>query len=149
MPHWIHFAFKSVWLISALVFARFAYDAHESISLTLPRYQHRISPPRWGYTEINGLSTKEIIEMANGIADTHDKSVEELERSIHQSATLSYHLNSLCCFMALIGLATQFGQYLHDHHRAQKRGDKQPSDTHENRIAVIESPNSKGTDDTP
>lgn len=117
MPRILHFGFKFVWIISIFVFARFAYDAHQSMDITLPRYQGRI-PPEYN-VQIGNIRFQNVI---NGIADTHDKSVAELEKSIRSSARLSFHLNLMCCFAALVGLAAQFGQYRHE--EAQKAKQK-------------------------
>jgi hypothetical protein len=123
MPRTLHFGFKFVWLISAIAFALFASDAYKSSKIELPRYQSRIQNMASGTSvALGGINFQDMITMANGIADTHDKSVEELEQSIHQSAILSFRLNLMCCFAALVGLATQFGQYRHD--EAQKANRK-------------------------
>jgi hypothetical protein len=111
----------AIWLLSAVVFFWAGLDAQESTKTVLPRYQHRISVPRFGDTEINGMSTKELRDTANGIADTHDKSVEELERSIHQSALLSRNLNFLSVAFSLLGFATQFFQYRRERAEEHKK----------------------------
>ena len=118
MPRILHFWFKLVWLLSALAFGFFARDAHQSKSIKLPRYEFRI--PANYQVQIGGVRFQEII---NGIADTHDKSVAALESSIRSSATLSFRLNLMCCIAALVGLATQFGQYRHDETQKSKRQD--------------------------
>ena len=116
MPRILHFGFKFVWLISAVAFGFFAHDAYQSRSIKLPRYEFRI--PANYQVQIGGVRFQEVI---NGIADTHDRSVAALESSIRSSATLSFRLNLMCCLAALVGLATQFGQYHHDETQKAKR----------------------------
>src|SRR5439155_14853364 len=90
--------------------------------ITLPRYQSRIPNIASGISvHLGGVSTQDIITVANGVAEAHDKSVDELERSIRQSAKVSFRLNLMCCFAALVGFATQFGQYRHDERNKAQR----------------------------
>ena len=116
MPRILHFGFKLVWLVSALAFGIFARDAYYSQSIKLPRYEFRI--PANYQVKIGPVRFQEVI---NGIADTHDRSVAELESSIRSSASLSFRLNLMCCIAALVGFATQFGQYRHDERTKAER----------------------------
>src|ERR1039457_2037429 len=112
MPRIFHFGFKFVWLISAIAFAFFARDAFQSQFIKLPRYQLPAEPPGIiDHSSIGGLDFRQVL---GDIAETHNQSVAEMERSIHQSASLSFRLNSMCFFAALIGLTTQFFNYRHD-----------------------------------
>ncbi len=123
----MHFAFKLVWIISAFAFGRFAYDAHQTESLILPRHIPRIENTSSATnSRVGGIRMSDVVDMANGMADTYDKSVDELERSIHHSARLSFHLNMMCCAAALIGFSTQFGQYWNEHGKKKKGTNSDP-----------------------
>jgi hypothetical protein len=137
MPRILHFGFKFVWLVSAIAFASFAYDAYQSSSITLPTYQDRIPDVNPGVhgLQLGGVNFQEMITIANGIAESHNRSVEALQKSIHQSAILSFRLNVMCCFAVLVGLATQFGQYRHD--EAQKANRKRDTDHDDSKQPVI------------
>ena len=126
MKKWMHFAFKAVWLISAFAFASFAFDAHQTKSLKLPRHKERIQNTSSAMNSaLGGISMAKVVIMVNAMADTYDKSVEELEKTIHDSASLSFRLNLLCCTAALIGFATQFGQYYHEHGKKKQQGNEE------------------------
>ena len=112
MPRILHFGFKFVWLVSAIAFAFFARDAYQSSHIKLPRYEGRLQNVAPGMEiRLGGVSVQDMVTVANGISDAYDTSVDELEKSIHQSAISSFRLNLMCCFAALVGLATQYGQY--------------------------------------
>jgi hypothetical protein len=123
MSRYFHFSFKLIWLISTFAFGCFAFEAQQSEKIILPRYANRISNVGRGMTiQLGGVNFQDVITIANGIADTHDKSVEALEKSIRSSARLSFRLNLLCAFAAFIGFITQFGQYLHEQSNNSKNG---------------------------
>jgi hypothetical protein len=115
-PRWIHLAFGLVWLFTALSFGFLARDAHDAEAIALPRFQGRI--PHEYNVEINGIRFQDVI---NGIADTHDKSVAELESSIRASAILKFRLELLSFFMAIVGFVAQTGQYLHEQRKHSRR----------------------------
>lgn len=115
-PRWIHLAFGLVWLFTALSFGFLARDAHDAEATTLPRFQGRI--PHEYNVEINGIQFQDVI---NGIADTHDKSVVQLEGSIRESAVLNFRLDLLSLFMAVVGFVAQTGQYLHEQRKHSRR----------------------------
>jgi|ERR1035437_1005178 hypothetical protein len=136
MPRILHFGFKFVWLISAIAFAFFARDAYQSSKIELPRYQGRVRDVRSGMRlELGGVSVQDIITVANGVADTHDRSVAALEQSIHQSANHSFWLNLMCFVAALVGLTTQFFNYRHD--EAQKANRKHGTEHDDSKQPVI------------
>jgi len=122
MPRILHFGFKFVWLASAIAFALLAHDAYHFAHIALPKYQDRVKDVAPGMgIRLGGVSVQDMIDVANGIADTHNKTVEVLEASIHRSMGLSFRLNLLGCFTSLIGLGTQFAHYRHDETQKAKR----------------------------
>ena len=109
LPRWTHIIFGLIWLFTAFVFWKLACDAHKSESIQLSRFTFRI--PHEYQVQIGDIKFQDVI---NGIAETNDKNVTALENSIHQSSHLSFVLNIISCFAALLGFAAQVGEYFYE-----------------------------------
>src|SRR5271154_5058442 len=108
IQRWMHLVFSLVWLSAALSFGFLAFDAQRAENITLPRYQPPAGPK--DDLQIGSLRFQDAID---GIADAHDKSVGQLEQAIRETATYQFRLDLLSCFVSLVALVTQAGQFLH------------------------------------
>ena len=104
----MHLVFSLVWLSAALSFGFLAFDAQKAEDITLPRFQ--VPPPAKDNLQIGSLKLQDAVD---GLAEAHDKSVEQLEHSIRETATFRFRLDLLSCFVSVIALVTQAGQFLH------------------------------------
>jgi hypothetical protein len=108
IQRWMHLVFSLVWLSAALSFGFLAFDAQRAEDITLPRFQ--TPAPAKEDIQIGSLRFQDAID---GIADAHDRSVAELEHSIRETATFRFRLDLLSCFVSIVALVTQAGQFLH------------------------------------
>ena len=115
-PRWIHIIFGSIWLITAIVFACLAYDAHQAEETTLSRFS--VSFPHWGTVQIMGVDLPATLTQ---MSQTNNANVAMLEDSIHRSSRLSFVLNSISFVAAIAGLFAQTGQYLHEQRKYTRR----------------------------
>lgn len=98
------------------MFARLAIDSYGATKTTLARFD--VHFPNWGSVFIMGVNVpKAMTEMA----DTNNANVSALEKSIRESASLTFRLNLLSAFMAVVGLAAQISVYRQDARQNRKR----------------------------
>jgi hypothetical protein len=109
MPKWTHAIFAAIWLVTALVFARLAYDSFEASKTSLARFS--VQFPKWGTVKIMGIDLPEILTQ---MANTNNKNTDALEESIRSTAKLTLRLNTISFLMACMGLAAQIGVYHRD-----------------------------------
>jgi hypothetical protein len=61
----------------------------------------------------------------NLILASNNANAKKLEDSIQESARLTFMLNSISCFMSLVGFAAQVGEHLNERHA--KSAKKEPN----------------------
>jgi hypothetical protein len=104
--------FTLIWAVTFFVFFALAAASYRDQSTTLPGYAFLI-PPAFN-VQINGVKFQDVI---NGLAQSYNNNVAKLEESIRSNAHLTFCLNGLSAFMALLGFIAQMGQF-----RARSRG---------------------------
>lgn len=87
----------------------------------------------------------------NDIAKSHNRNVELLEKSIHQSARTSFMINLLSFVLSLLGLFAQVGSFIHE--KKKENTAIATKDSHPKKVSFPMENNSKdeskGTDDGP
>jgi hypothetical protein len=96
--------FIVIWVATAVVFFIQARAAYSDESTALPPYSTTI--PSNFNVQIGNVRFQDVI---NGLTASYNSNVAALQESIRASAKLSFGLNLMSGFLALVGMAAQIG----------------------------------------
>jgi hypothetical protein len=103
MPNWINLIFCIIWTITSIVFFCLAYDSYQSSKITLAKFSVENS---------EGINLRignfDAVKTLNNMAEINNNNVSRLEKSIHDTASLTFWLNIISAFSALMGLFAQY-----------------------------------------
>ena len=116
MPRWTHVIFCAIWLGTAIVFATLAVDSYGATKTELARFS--VHFPMTGQAFLMGV---DIPSTMTAMADTNNANVAALEKSIRDSAQLTFRLNVFSAVMAIMGLVAQIRVYRQDARHSGER----------------------------
>ncbi len=97
--------FTVIWAVTAIIFFVQAQAAYSDETTVLPPYS--ITIPSNANVQIGPVRFQDVI---NGLAASYNANVATLQESIRTSARLSFRLNLMSGFLALLGMFAQIGQ---------------------------------------
>jgi hypothetical protein len=104
MKH-VHVVYCCIWFVTASVFGTMTITSHQASGTSLDRFS--TPPPGYG-SKVDGINVG--MEFRK-LSETNNANVDKLEKSIRDSANLTFWLNLVSCVMAIVGFITEVAVY--------------------------------------